>query len=158
MKKSLLITTALVTVFSATNAFSEALPSDATNLTTGNYVIEDTGSQNIHNGNIKISENASLDVNTYVEVDEEQNKVTDTTHAFVVDGNLEVGDATNGGGSLTIKRDDAEKPFMIVTGDLTVNEGSSLEMHSSSDFSSTINVGKDAFINGGDINLNNAEI
>ena len=75
MKKNLLITTALVAVLSTTSAYAESLPSDASNLTTGKYVVEDTGQENIHNGNIKLSEEASLEVNTYVDIDAEQDKV-----------------------------------------------------------------------------------
>lgn len=158
MKKNLLITTALVAVLSTTNAYAESLPSDASNLTTGKYVVEDTGLENIHNGNIKLSEEASLEVNTYVDIDAEQDKVTDTSHIFNVQGNLEVGDATNGGGSLSVKRDDDKKPFMSVNGNLTVNNGASVDMSSNSDYFSTITVSENADIKGGNVKMNNAEI
>lgn len=158
MKKNLLITTALVAVLSTTNAYAESLPSDASNLTTGKYVVEDTGLENIHNGNIKLSEEASLEVNTYVDIDAEQDKVTDTSHIFNVQGNLEVGDATNGGGSLSVKRDDDKKPFMSVNGNLTFNNGASVDMSSNSDYFSTITVSENADIKGGNVKMNNAEI
>ncbi len=158
MKKKLLITTALVAVLSTTNAYAESLPSDASNLTTGKYVVEDTGLENIHNGNIKLSEEASLEVNTYVDIDAEQDKVTDTSHIFNVQGNLEVGDATNGGGSLSVKRDDDKKPFMSINGNLTVNNGASVDMSSNSDYFSTITVSENADIKGGNVKMNNAEI
>lgn len=158
MKKNLLITTALVAVLSTTSAYAESLPSDASNLTTGKYVVEDTGQENIHNGNIKLSEEASLEVNTYVDIDAEQDKVTDTSHIFNVQGNLEVGDATNGGGSLSVKRDDDKKPFMSVNGNLTVNNGASVDMSSNSDYFSTITVSENADIKGGNVKMNNAEI
>lgn len=158
MKKNLLITTALVAVLSTTSAYAESLPSDASNLTTGKYVVEDTGLENIHNGNIKLSEEASLEVNTYVDIDAEQDKVTDTSHIFNVQGNLEVGDATNGGGSLSVKRDDDKKPFMSVNGNLTVNNGASVDMSSNSDYFSTITVSENADIKGGNVKMNNAEI
>ena len=158
MKKNLLITTALVAVLSTTNAYAESLPSDASNLTTGKYVVEDTGLENIHNGNIKLSEEASLEVNTYVDIDAEQDKVTDTSHIFNVQGNLEVGDATNGGGSLSVKRDDDKKPFMSINGNLTVNNGASVDMSSNSDYFSTITVSENADIKGGNVKMNNAEI
>ena len=158
MKKNLLITTALVAVLSTTSAYAESLPSDASNLTTGKYVVEDTGQENIHNGNIKLSEEASLEVNTYVDIDAEQDKVTDTSHIFNVQGNLEVGDATNGGGSLSVKRDDDKKPFMSVNGNLTFNNGASVDMSSNSDYFSTITVSENADIKGGNVKMNNAEI
>ena len=158
MKKNLLITTALVAVLSTTSAYAEPLPSDASNLTTGKYVVEDTGQENIHNGNIKLSEEASLEVNTYVDIDAEQDKVTDTSHIFNVQGNLEVGDATNGGGSLSVKRDDDKKPFMSVNGNLTFNNGASVDMSSNSDYFSTITVSENADIKGGNVKMNNAEI
>lgn len=158
MKKNLLITTALVAVLSTTSTYAESLPSDASNLTTGKYVVEDTGQENIHNGNIKLSEEASLEVNTYVDIDAEQDKVTDTSHIFNVQGNLEVGDATNGGGSLSVKRDDDKKPFMSVNGNLTFNNGASVDMSSNSDYFSTITVSENADIKGGNVKMNNAEI
>ena len=40
MKKTLLMTTALVALTCGHNAFAENLPTDATNLTSGSYVVE----------------------------------------------------------------------------------------------------------------------
>ena len=157
MKKNLLITTALVAVLSTTSAYAESLPSDASNLTTGKYVVEDTGQENNHNGNIKLSEEASLDVRTYADVDIEHD-TADPSHAFNVHGNLEIGDATNGGGSLSVKRDDDKKPFMSVNGNLIINNGASVDMLSNSDYFSTITVSENADIKGGNVKMNNAEI
>ncbi len=71
---------------------------------------------------------------------------------------MEVGDATNGGGSLSVKRDDDKKPFMSVNGNLTVNNGASVDMSSNSDYFSTITVSENADIKGGNVKMNNAEI
>ena len=157
MRNKLLITTALVAVMSATNVYAEALPTDASNLTTGKYIVEDTGQKNIHTGDIKISEDASLEVRTYADINAEQDTITDS-HVFNVNGNMEIGDADNGGGSLSVKRDDDKKPFMTVNGNLTVNNGASVDMSSNSDYFSTIIVSENADIKGGNIKMNNAEI
>lgn len=71
---------------------------------------------------------------------------------------MEVGDATNGGGSLSVKRDDDKKPFMSVNGNLTFNNGASVDMSSNSDYFSTITVSENADIKGGNVKMNNAEI
>ena len=157
MKNKLLITTALVAFSISGNVHAENLPIDAANLTSGTYVVEDNGQSNIHSGNVKISGDASLTVNTYADVDTEQDIVTSINHAFRIDGNLEVGDAKSGGGRLSITRDDAQKPFMIVSGNLTTNDGAGVEM-SSIDYSSTLNIAQNADIKGGDIKMDKAEI
>lgn len=157
MKNKLLITTALVAFSISGNVHAENLPIDAANLTSGTYVVEDNRQSNIHSGNVKISGDASLTVNTYADVDTEQDIVTSINHAFRIDGNLEVGDAKSGGGRLSITRDDAQKPFMIVSGNLTTNDGAGVEM-SSIDYSSTLNIAQNADIKGGDIKMDKAEI
>ena len=48
MKNKLLITTALVALTCGHNAFAENLPADATNLTSGSYVVERADTQVSH--------------------------------------------------------------------------------------------------------------
>lgn len=61
MKNKLLITTALVALSVSGNAYAENLPEDATNLTSGNYVVERSDTQVSHSGDINLSGTASLD-------------------------------------------------------------------------------------------------
>lgn len=156
MKKSLLLTTALVATISAVNAKAENLPADATNLTSDNYIVADNGEAQSHTGNVKLSEEASLTVNTFADVDEE-NDSTDISHAFVVNGNVTVGDAENEGGTLTVERTDDEKPFMIVNGNVEINSGATVNLNSSSDKASTI-AANNITINDGTLNLNSGEL
>ena len=70
MKNKLLITTALVTAISATNAFSADLPEDAANLTTGSYEVNATNTTINHNGKINLSGDAQLAVSGTLERNE----------------------------------------------------------------------------------------
>lgn len=54
MKNKLLITTALVALSVSGNAYAENLPEDATNLTSGNYVVERSDTQVSHSGDINL--------------------------------------------------------------------------------------------------------
>ena len=71
MKNKLLITTALVALTCGHNAFAENLPADATNLTSGSYVVERSDTQVSHPGDINLSGTASLDVKTQAIVEPE---------------------------------------------------------------------------------------
>ena len=157
MKNKLLITTALVALTTATNAYAEALPSNASDLTTGNYVVEHTGSPITHEGDIKISQEAMLNVETYASINVEED-MSDTRNIFNVSGNLEVGDEQNGGGTLNLFRNDNEKPMMSVSGNMTINNGATVNMKNDSGRFATILVNKNANINGGELNLNGGDL
>lgn len=157
MKNKLLITTALVALTTATNAYAETLPSNASDLTTGNYVVEHTGSPITHEGDIKISQEAMLNVETYASINVEED-MSDTRNIFNVSGNLEVGDEQNGGGTLNLFRNDNEKPMMSVSGNMTINNGATVNMKNDSGRFATILVNKNANINGGELNLNGGDL
>ena len=112
MKNKLLITTALVALSVSGNAYAENLPEDATNLTSGNYVVERSDTQVSHSGDIYLSGTASLDVKTQAIVKEEADEV-DVSKTLNVSGNVSLADAT----------DETEKPFMFVDGKYTQTGG-----------------------------------
>ena len=157
MNKRLLTTTALVAVFAVTNALALDLPSDATNLTTGDYVVSHTGNPVSHTGNIKISEDATLVVKTYADVDIIAD-TADPTNAFVVFGDVEVGDATNGGGVLTVANDEGEKPFMSLAGKLTINDGATVNLLTTGEEAFSTILANSLDIKGGTVNLNYGDI
>ena len=55
IKKSLLIPTALKALTCGHNAYAENLPADATNLTSGKYVVERSDTMVSHTGDINLS-------------------------------------------------------------------------------------------------------
>ena len=91
MKNKLLITTALVALTCGHNAFAENLPTDATNLTSGSYVVERSDAQVSHSGDINLSGTASLDVKTQAIVEEEADEV-DVSKTLNVSGNVSLAD------------------------------------------------------------------
>ena len=157
MKNKLLITTALATLAYGSNAYAAALPTDASDLTSGNYVVEHENKPVAHNGDVKISQDATLTVETYAPVNEEEDQA-DTSNIFRVNGNLEIGDEQNGGGKLTLYREDNEKPMMSVSGGMTVNEGAVVNLKNDDGRFATILVNTTTDIKGGELNLDGGDI
>ena len=157
MKKSLLMTTALVALTCGHNAFAENLPTDATNLTSGSYIVERSDTQVLHSGDINLSGTASLDVKTQAIVKPEAEEV-DVSKALEVKGNVSLaGDA-----ALSVinsnAADDTEKPFMLVDGKYTQTGGElTLKQENEAEWRSTLNA-KEADISGGTIKLDTGEI
>lgn len=158
MRNKLLITTALVAVSFATNVYAEALPADATNLTTGKYVVEDAGAPVVHDGNVKISQNATLKVETYARNLNMDEDTADWGNMFSINGNLEIGDEKNGGGVLELSRDDDEKVIMSVDGDLTVYDGATVNLKNGVETFATISNTGNVDVKGGTLNLDGGEI
>ena len=157
MKNKLLIITALVALTCGSNAYAAALPTDASDLTSGNYVVEHENKPVVHNGDVKISQDATLTVETYAPVNEEEDQA-DTSNIFRVNGNLEIGDEQNGGGKLTLYREDNEKPMMSVSGGMTVNEGAVVNLKNDDGRFATILVNTTTDIKGGELNLDGGDI
>ncbi|MBO5285200.1 MAG: carbohydrate-binding domain-containing protein, partial [Alphaproteobacteria bacterium] len=154
MKNRLLLTTALVAVSFAANVYANPFPEDATDLISGSYVVEHTGNPIFYEGNVKISKDAVLKVNTYGE--DAGDDWVSPENAFVVKGNLTVGDEQQGGGTLIMYREDNEKPMMFVEGNTTIDNGASVTMRNDDGSWATI-ISKTADIKGGTLDLNGAE-
>lgn len=157
MKNKLLITTALVALTCGHNAYAENLPADATNLTSGNYVVERSNAPVSHTGNINLSGTASLDVKTQAIVEEEADEV-DVSKTLNVSGNVSLADDA----SLSVINSDAidetEKPFMSVDGKYTQTGGElTLKQENGAGWRSTLNA-KEADISSGTIKLDTGEI
>ena len=119
MKKTLLMTTALVALTCGHNAFAENLPTDATNLTSGSYVVERSDTQVSHSGDINLSGTASLDVKTQAIVEEDINAF----NTLNVSGNVSLADDASLSVINSNAADDTEKPFMFVDGKYTQTGG-----------------------------------
>ena len=157
MKNKLLITTALVALTCGHNAFAENLPADATNLTSGSYVVERSDTQVSHPGDINLSGTASLDVKTQAIVEPEAEEV-DVSNTLKVEGNVSLADDA----SLLVINSDAtnetEKPFMFVDGKYTQTGGElTLKQENEAEWRSTLNA-KEADISSGSIKLDTGEI
>lgn len=157
MKKSLLMTTALVALTCGHNAFAENLPTDATNLTSGSYVVERSDTQVLHSGDINLSGTASLDVKTQAIVKPEAEEV-DVSKALEVKGNVSLADDAALSVINSNAADDTEKPFMFVDGKYTQTGGElTLKQENEAEWRSTLNT-KEADISGGTIKLDTGEI
>lgn len=157
MKKSLLMTTALVALTCGHNAFAENLPTDATNLTSGSYVVERSDVSVSHSGNINLSGTASLDVKTQAIVKPEAEEV-DVSKALEVKGNVSLADDASLSVINSNVADDTEKPFMFVNGKYTQTGGElTLKQENEAEWKSTLNA-KEADISGGTIKLDTGEI
>ena len=157
MKKSLLMTTALVALTCGHNAFAENLPTDATNLTSGSYVVERSDVSVSHSGNINLSGTASLDVKTQAIVKPEAEEV-DVSKALEVKGNVSLADDASLSVINSNAADDTEKPFMFVNGKYTQTGGElTLKQENEAEWRSTLNA-KEADISGGTIKLDTGEI
>lgn len=157
MKKSLLMTTALVALTCGHNAFAENLPTDATNLTSGSYVVERSDVSVSHSGNINLSGTASLDVKTQAIVKPEAEEV-DASKALEVKGNVSLADDASLSVINSNVADDTEKPFMFVNGKYTQTGGElTLKQENEAEWRSTLNA-KEADISGGTIKLDTGEI
>ena len=157
MKKSLLMTTALVALTCGHNAFAENLPTDATNLTSGSYVVERSDTQVLHSGDINLSGTASLDVKTQAIVKPEAEEV-DVSKALEVKGNVSLADDAALSVINSNAADDTEKPFMLVDGKYTQTGGElTLKQENEAEWRSTLNA-KKADISGGTIKLDTGEI
>ena len=157
MKKSLLMTTALVALTCGHNAFAENLPTDATNLTSGSYVVERSDTQVLHSGDINLSGTASLDVKTQAIVKPEAEEV-DVSKALEVKGNVSLADDAALSVINSNAADDTEKPFMLVDGKYTQTGGElTLKQENEAEWRSTLNA-KEADISGGTIKLDTGEI
>lgn len=157
MKKSLLMTTALVALTCGHNAFAENLPTDATNLTSGSYVVERSDTQVLHSGDINLSGTASLDVKTQAIVKPEAEEV-DVSKALEVKGNVSLADDAALSVINSNAADDTEKPFMFVDGKYTQTGGElTLKQENEAEWRSTLNA-KEADISGGTIKLDTGEI
>ena len=157
MKKSLLMTTALVALTCGHNAFAENLPTDATNLTSGSYVVERSDTQVLHSGDINLSGTASLDVKTQAIVKPEAEEV-DVSKALEVKGNVSLADEAALSVINSNAADDTEKPFMLVDGKYTQTGGElTLKQENEAEWRSTLNA-KEADISGGTIKLDTGEI
>ena len=157
MKNKLLITTALVALTCGHNAFAENLPADATNLTSGSYVVERSDTQVSPPGDINLSGTASLDVKTQAIVEPEAEEV-DVSNTLKVEGNVSLADDA----SLSVINSDAtnetEKPFMFVDGKYTQTGGElTLKQENEAEWRSTLNA-KEADISNGSIKLDTGEI
>ena len=157
MKKSLLMTTALVALTCGHNAFAENLPTDATNLTSGSYIVERSDTQVLHSGDINLSGTASLDVKTQAIVKPEAEEV-DVSKALEVKGNVSLADDASLSVINSNVADDTEKPFMFVNGKYTQTGGElTLKQENEAEWRSTLNA-KEADISGGTIKLDTGEI
>lgn len=157
MKKSLLMTTALVALTCGHNAFAENLPTDATNLTSGSYIVERSDTQVSHSGDINLSGTASLDVKTQAIVKPEAEEV-DVSKALEVKGNVSLADDASLSVINSNVADDTEKPFMFVNGKYTQTGGKlTLKQENEAEWRSTLNA-KEADISGGTIKLDTGEI
>ena len=157
MKKTLLMTTALVALTCGHNAFAENLPTDATNLTSGSYVVERSDTQVLHSGDINLSGTASLDVKTQAIVKPEAEEV-DVSKALEVKGNVSLADDAALSVINSNAADDTEKPFMLVDGKYTQTGGElTLKQENEAEWRSTLNA-KEADISGGTIKLDTGEI
>lgn len=154
MKKTLLMTTALVALSVSGNAYAENLPEDASNLTLGNYVVERSDTPVSHIGNIKLSGTASLDVKTQAIVEEDIN----VSNALNVSGNVSLADDASLSVINSNAADDTEKPFMFVDGKYTQTGGElTLKQENEAGWMATLNA-KEADISGGTIKLDTGEI
>ena len=154
MKKTLLMTTALVALSVSGNAYAENLPEDASNLTLGNYVVERSDTPVSHIGNIKLSGTASLDVKTQAIVEEDIN----VSNALNVSGNVSLADDASLSVINSNAADDTEKPFMFVDGKYTQTGGElTLKQENEAGWMATLNT-KEADISGGKIKLDTGEI
>lgn len=154
MKKSLLMTTALVALSVSGNAYAENLPEDASNLTLGNYVVERSDTPVSHIGNINLSGTASLDVKTQAIVEEDIN----VSNALNVSGNVSLADDASLSVINSNAADDTEKPFMFVDGKYTQTGGElTLKQENEAGWMATLNA-KEADISGGTIKLDTGEI
>lgn len=154
MKKTLLMTTALVALSVSGNAYAENLPEDASNLTLGNYVVERSDTPVSHIGNIKLSGTASLDVKTQAIVEEDIN----VSNALNVSGNVSLADDASLSVINSNAADDTEKPFMFVNGKYTQTGGElTLKQENEAGWMATLNA-KEADISGGTIKLDTGEI
>lgn len=157
MKKTLLMTTALVALTCGHNAFAENLPENASNLTSGNYVVERSDTQVSHSGDINLSGTASLDVKTQAIVKPEAEEV-DVSKALEVKGNVSLADDAALSVINSNAADDTEKPFMFVDGKYTQTGGElTLKQENEAEWRSTLNA-KEADISGGTIKLDTGEI
>lgn len=157
MKKSLLMTTALVALSVSGNVYAENLPTDASNLTSGNYVVERSDTPVLHEGDINLSETASLDVKTQAIVKPEAENV-DVSKALEVKGNVSLADDASLSVINSNAADDTEKPFMLVDGKYTQTGGElTLKQENEAEWRSTLNA-KEADISGGKIKLDTGEI
>lgn len=157
MKKSLLMTTALVALTCGHNAFAENLPTDAANLTSGSYVVERSDTQVLHSGDINLSGTASLDVKTQAIVKPEAEEV-DVSKALEVKGNVSLADDAALSVINSNAADDTEKPFMLVDGKYTQTGGElTLKQENEAEWMATLNA-KEADISGGTIKLDTGEI
>ena len=157
MKKTLLMTTALVALTCGHNAFAENLPENASNLTSGNYVVERSDTQVSHSGDINLSGTASLDVKTQAIVKPEAEEV-DVSKALEVKGNVSLADDAALSVINSDVSDSTEKPFMSVDGKYTQTGGElTLKQENEAEWRATLNA-KEANINGGKIKLDTGEI
>ena len=151
------MTTALVALTCGHNAFAENLPTDATNLTSGSYVVERSDVSVSHSGNINLSGTASLDVKTQAIVKPEAEEV-DVSKALEVKGNVSLADDASLSVINSNAADDTEKPFMFVNGKYTQTGGElTLKQENEAEWRSTLNA-KEADISGGTIKLDTGEI
>lgn len=156
MKNKLLITTALVALTCGHNAYAENLPTDATNLTSGNYVVERLDVPVSHTGNINLSGTASLDVKTQAIVEEEADEV-DVSNTLKVTGNVSLADDASLSVINSDATDETEKPFMFVDGKYTQTGGElTLKQENGAGWRSTLNA-KEADISSGTIKLDTAK-
>ncbi len=154
MKKTLLMTTALVALSVSGNAYAENLPEDASNLTSGNYVVEHSDTPVSHIGDINLSGTASLDVKTQAIVEEDIN----VSNTLNVSGNVSLADDASLSVINSNAADDTEKPFMFVDGKYTQTGGElTLKQENEAEWRATLNA-KEADINGGKIKLDTGEI
>ena len=154
MRKSLLMTTALVALSVSGNAYAENLPEDASNLTSGNYVVERSDTSVSHSGDINLSGTASLDVKTQAIVEEDIN----VSNALNVSGNVSLADDASLSVINSNAADDTEKPFMLVDGKYTQTGGElTLKQENEAGWMATLNA-KEADISGGTIKLDTGEI
>ena len=157
MKNKLLITTALVALTCSHNAYAENLPADATNLTSGSYVVERSDTQLSHSGDINLSGTASLDVKTQAIVEEEADEV-DVSKTLNVSGNVSLADNASLSVINSDATDETEKPFMFVDGKYTQTGGElTLKQENGAGWRSTLNA-KEADISSGTIKLDTGEI
>lgn len=157
MKKTLLMTTALVALTVSGNAYAQNLPENASNLTSGNYVVERSDTQVSHSGDINLSGTASLDVKTQAIVKPEAEEV-DVSKALEVKGNVSLADDAALSVINSDVSDSTEKPFMSVDGKYTQTGGElTLKQENEAEWRATLNA-KEANINGGKIKLDTGEI
>ena len=157
MKKTLLMTTALVALTVSGNAYAQNLPENASNLTSGNYVVERSDTQVSHIGDINLSGTASLDVKTQAIVKPEAEEV-DVSKALEVKGNVSLADDAALSVINSDVSDSTEKPFMSVDGKYTQTGGElTLKQENEAEWRATLNA-KEANINGGKIKLDTGEI